>query len=178
MNQILTLAFSACMLLATAQTPLISHKSHSGTSVSYFIDPSSNFGAIYANPEHQLKYNPTKNFKPLNDSVVLMETVDFDQQVLRVDTLINQEKLTPFAFEFKYRDSILKNEVLESKKRRDEQEKQFIKEQMEQQQKLNEIAPAKKKKKSYLLFLFGITGGGMLIMRLFRQNRSIEHSLS
>ncbi|MNY31410.1 hypothetical protein D3C86_1655730 [compost metagenome] len=28
-------------------------------------------------------------------------------------------------------------------------------------------APAKKKKKSYLLFLFGITGGGLLMFRFF-----------
>nr|WP_294860411.1 hypothetical protein [uncultured Fluviicola sp.] len=177
MKGIITFIFAGSALLATAQTPLIAHKSHAGASISYFIEPGSNFGAIEINHEFQLTYNLSKNFKPLNDSVILMETVDFDQQVIRTDTLLNKGKLSPFTFEFKYRDSILKNEVFESKKRRIEQEKQFIKEQMEQQQKLNEPVSSKKKKKSYLLFLFGITGGGMLLMKVFSRSKIIQHSI-
>ena len=44
MKYIITFFFSLPVLLAGAQTPLIAHKSHSGTAADFFIDPNSNFG--------------------------------------------------------------------------------------------------------------------------------------
>lgn len=175
MKGIITLAFTHFITLGMAQTPLIAHKSHSGTTAAFFIDPSSNFGAIRIDMENErplepLKLNTTEHFIPLNDSTMIVETKDFNQQVIKVDTLPNKQRYSDAIFRYKYQDSIRKEEQLkheqELRKQQEEQKKQIEL----QQQQLNET-PKKKEKKSYLLFLFGITGGGMLLIQLFRSSK-------
>lgn len=179
MKLILTLAFAASISIGNAQTPLISHKSHAGSSNSYLI-ASSNFGQIKMefNLENPKPYK-AENFKPLNDSVVILEVTDIEQKVIKVDTLANQNKYSLLIFEFKYKDSIRKKQMEEHYKHEIEQQELLEKQQLESQEQLNqESTPVKKKKKSYLLFLFGITGGGMLLMKLFGRSRITQQSIA
>lgn len=178
MKLIIILAFASSISFGNAQTPLIAHKSHAGSSASYLIASSSNFGAIRIDFDKQLE--PSKpyrveNFKPLNDSVMIMEIIGQDQNIIEIDTLSNKKRLSTNIFHYLYLDSIRKKEVEENYKREIEQEEQLKKQQLESQQQINqETVPAKKKKKSYLLFLFGITGGGMLLMRLFTRSKTTK----
>jgi hypothetical protein len=50
-------------------------------------------------------------------------------------------------------------------------EKEVITPENQTAEPMHEENTPKKKKKSYLLFLFGITGGGMLLMQLFRSSK-------
>lgn len=179
MKGISTLIFAGCMSLANTQTPLIAHKSHSGASAAYFIDPLSNFGRIMEQPfeiQPVKTFQNTKNFIPLNDSTILLEVINLEQKVIETDTLPNKNQYSPMLFKLRYEDSIRKQEQEENYKRELEREEQLKKQELELQQQLNEPAPAKKKKKSYLLFLFGITGGGMLLLRLFRQPKFVQQT--
>lgn len=80
-----------------AQTPLIAHKSHAGTSISYFMDPSSNFGAIKIDLQPEPLINQT--FHPINDSVIVREVLDYEGQIIQRDTLSNKEKYSPLIFQ-------------------------------------------------------------------------------
>lgn len=188
MKLILTIACVWFFSIGNTQTPLIAHKSHAGTSLTFCIDPSSNFGER-RDPERF--FNPIsiyrgENFKPLNDSMIILEVRDFDQKLIKIDTLPNKERFSPILFQLKYQDSIEKEEMLkiyqEQLKREQEQLKQEEeqKKQLElQQQQINEPATSKKKeKKSYLLFLFGITGGGMLLMKLFSRSKNTQQPIA
>ena len=182
MKLILTLLFTYFFLIGNAQTPLIAHKSHTGSSNSYTITSNSNFGAIridFDQPGQQLKPYQSEDFKPLNDSVMILKISDMNQNVIKIDTLPNKEKISSMVFEFRYKDSIRKKEIEENYKQELEYEEELKQQQLESQKQLNqETAPVKKKKKSYLLFLFGITGGGMLLMRLFRKSETIKPSIA
>lgn len=181
MKFILTLAFAYFFTIGFAQTAIIAHKSHAGTSISYLIAFSSNFGAIKVVPEtwddNSIQSKPLEIFIPLNDSVILKRTYptrtpDFNDIDIKTDTLPNKNGYSIFEFRQKYEDSIkqIQQEVYKQ---------QYGKQELKSQQQLNEKAtPAKKKKKSYLLFLFGITGGGMLLMKLFSRSKQTEQSIA
>ncbi len=180
MKFILTLFFAYSILFGNAQTPVISHKSHAGSSANYFIDPSSNFGQIrmdFDGPFQQPKLYKAENFKPLNDSVIILEITDIEQKVVSRDTFPNKEKYSPLVFQARYTDSIQRKEQEEIYKREMEQE-ELLKKQIESQQQLNEPTPVKKKKKSYLLFLFGITGGGFLLIKLVNRSENNKPSIA
>lgn len=168
------LAFAVAISTANAQTPLIFHKSHAGTSISYFIDPSSNYGAIKINPYLEIQEensNPkiTEIFIPLNDSVILKRTAsgrNIDAMEIKTDTLANKNRYSVLEFQHKYKDSIRQSNLKKWSF-------QYA------TQSLNDPAtPTKKKKKSYLLFLFGITGGGMLILKVFGKSRISKTSIA
>jgi hypothetical protein len=182
MKPFILFAFILSLSAGNTQTPLISHKSHAGSSTSYLIASNSNFGAIKIDlhqPPESIKPYRSEKFKPLNDSVIILEIMDIDQNIIQIDTLPNEEKFSPIIFEFRYKDSIRKKEVEENYKREMEQEEQLKKQQLESQQQIKqETTPAKKKKKSYLLFLFGITGGGMLMMKLFTRSKTVKPSIA
>ncbi|MDF3025899.1 MAG: hypothetical protein K0S23_206 [Fluviicola sp.] len=189
MKFFIILAFTAFLSLGNAQTPLISHKSHAGTSGSYLIASSSNFGVRRIDYEKQIeqpkdityerKPYKVENFKPLNDSIMILEVTDLNQQLIEVDTLSNKKRLSTMMFHYVYADSVKKAENLEIYKQEIEKQEQLEKRQLESQQQLNqEATPAKKKKKSYLLFLFGITGGGMLLMKLLARSKHIHSSIA
>lgn len=178
MKLILTLAFAYFFTSGIAQTPLIAHKSHSGSSVDFFIDPSGNFGNIEMPENFQLQIPITyKNFKPLNDSVMILEVTDEYEKVIKVDILPNQNRYSPFVFEFRYKDSIRKKELEDLNLKIEQVEQELKPEQIQSQQEVNPIPP-KKKKKSYLLFLFGITGGGMLLIKLFGKSKVSHPSIA
>ncbi|WP_343632509.1 hypothetical protein [Fluviicola sp.] len=178
MNQIITIIFAGFTILATAQTHLIAHKSHSGSSAGFFIDPNSNFGERIDFNIDTASFYKTKNFIPLNDTLMILRKTDYRKNTIQTDTLLNNQKLSPLAFELRYMDSIRKKELEAEYKRQLEEQEQVQKQQLESRQKLNETTPTKKKKKSYLLFLFGITGGGMLLLRLFRKSTDPKTSIA
>lgn len=186
MHRILTVIFAGFTFLATAQTPLISHKSHAGSSISYFIDPMNNFGD---NP--QLRKNWQKSielsnekFTPLNDSMMLVEVIDFNARVIKSDTLPNTKRYSLVAFKITYQDSIIREarqKLYEEEIKRDQElikQEEEQKKQLELQQKRLNETPKKKEKKSYLLFLFGITGGGMFLIKVFRNSKSTNPSIA
>lgn len=187
MKFINTLLFAGFISLVNAQTPLIAHKSHAGTSASYFIDPSSNFGRREDPPPYfeQPKILINQKFTSINDSTILLELVDPEEKVLRTDTLPNKKKYSTVLFQYYYDDSIGKAErmrIYEEEMKREQElikQKEDQKKQLElQQQQLNGQAPKKKEKKSYLLFLFGITGGGMLLLKVFSRSKVSKTSIA
>jgi hypothetical protein len=171
---------SLCSFAANAQTPLISHKSHSGASHAYLIASSSNFGAIHLGKPNDEKISDYARerrevFVPLNDSVVIKRTFVPDPEgiVFESDTLPNKNKYAVPVFRQKYQDSI--------RQIRQEEGKFLYKEQQPDKQMQNTepvVVPAKKKKKSYLLFLFGITGGGMMLIKLFSKSGNTTPSIA
>lgn len=175
MKGIITTIYAGFTLLATAQTPLIAHKSHAGSSASYFVSASSNFGD---NPQlrdyWQKHYMDQSTFTPLNDSTIILQVKNLNQQVVKADTLSNKSRYSLMQFQIEYLDSIRKErlKLYEEELRKEGElmlQEEEQKKQLElKQQQINDPSTTKKKeKKSYLLFLFGITGGGMLLMRLF-----------
>lgn len=188
MKLIITLALTSSISFGNAQTPLISHKSHAGTSGSYLIVSSSNFGVRRTDinkpierPDpimfEETKTRKVDNFKPLNDSIMILEVTDWNQNIIEIDTLPNKKRLSTNMFHYLYLDSIKKAKQLEGY--RIEKQEQLEKHQLESEQQLNqEATPAKKKKKSYLLYLFGITGGGMLLTKLFGRSKNTNPSIA
>ncbi|MGV3611591.1 MAG: hypothetical protein ACO1N0_11615 [Fluviicola sp.] len=170
------LAFVFLFSLTNAQTPLIAHKSHAGVSISYLIDPSSNFGVIRLSPKQDFETweknslpQKTEVFIPLNDSVILKRTtsgISIGLPEIKTDTLSNKKRYSVFEFQHKYQDSVRKEKLVKWSF-------QYAAHSLNQPS-----APIKKKKKSYLLFLFGITGGGLLFMQLFRSSKSIQPAIS
>lgn len=177
MNQILSGVFAVFVLSVSAQTPLIAHKSHSGTAISFFIEPSTNFGAIKIDLQPEPLINQT--FKPVNDSVIIREVLDYEGQIIQMDTLTNKNRYSPALFKWKYEDSIKREErqkIQEEQLKYDEEQKKQL--ELQQQQINNPSTSKKKEKKSYLFFLFGITGGGMLLMRLFGRSKNTNLSIT
>lgn len=175
MKYLFTLVCTLSGFASIAQTPLISHKSHSGNASSFLIAANSNFGQIRIDLNSQLEQKPLlyQNFKPLNDSVILHEISDLNQKIIQVDTLPNKNRYSSMIFQMKYQDSIQKTTVPEESIQPKQEETQIQPVQTE----LNQT-PVKKKKKSYLLFLFGITGGGMLLMKLFGRSHTTNRSIA
>lgn len=171
------LAFVITASATNAQTPLIAHKSHSGSSDSYFVFASSNFGdnphLRKKSPQELYILSDNETFIPLNDSTIVLEVRNFERQVIKTDTLQNKQRHSPVLFQVLYEDSIRKKKLEENYKleQEQEQEEQIRKQQLESQEQLNTPVPEKKKKKSYLLFLFGITGGGMLLIKLLGRSK-------
>jgi hypothetical protein len=172
------LLFFICFVafVTQAQTAIIAHKSHSGSSADFIIDPSTNFGdpgpsliqiirlndSTYVNVysefsgfiyhdtiRHQINYN-------LNiDSIQKRSYYDQVEYINFKDSPKDLKPKTPGVgiHEFKS-EEIIQNEAP-----------------------VDQPAP-KKKKKSYLLFLFRITGGGMLLMRLFSRSKITQQSIA
>lgn len=188
MHRILTVIFAGFTFLATSQTPLIAHKSHAGSSVRYFIDPLSNFGD---NPHLRKSWQEpvqlsNETFIPLNDSMMVVEVKDFNQKIIKTDTLPNKKRYSALMFKTFYNDSIIREARMKLYEDEIKQQQEQIKQEEEhkkqlelQQQQINEPASSKKKeKKSYLLFLFGITGGGMLLLKIFGKSRISKTSIA
>lgn len=174
MHRILTVIFAGSALLATAQTPLIAHKSHSGAAADFFIDPNTNFG----DPGPQLiqivrlndstyievynsfsgmtyhdtiyKSSPFKHYQKNVDSIYQLESYQHVEYI-NLQNKADSTKVKAPSFRFQ--------KLIETPKTNPEKS---ISEPVQ------EPAP-KRKKRSYLLFLFGITGGGLLMLRLLNR---------
>ncbi|WP_430406930.1 hypothetical protein [Fluviicola sp.] len=159
-----------------AQTAIIAHKSHSGTSVDFFIDPNTNFGE----PGPQLI-----QIVRLNDSTYVNVYSEFSGFIFhdtvrhKIDYNLNIDSLKQPGYYnnieyINFKDSPKDLKPKTPGYRMEEMKSQEI---IPDETPINEPAP-KKKKKSYLLFLFGITGGGMLLMKLFSKSKTTQQSIA
>lgn len=176
--------FIVCMCLTAsisqAQTAIIAHKSHSGTAVDFFIDPNTNFGE----PGPQLI-----QLIRLNDSTYIQVYSEFSGMIYH-DTVRKNSKynyyngdvdsiyLQPHYRHIEYINLQNKADTGHVKTPSLQLHKMIEKTELTPQKPddskpRQEISP-KKKKKSYLLFLFGITGGGMLLIRLFGSSKNTK----
>jgi len=165
MKSILFICLCLSASFIEAQTAIIAHKSHSGTAVDFFIDPSSNFG----DPGPQLI-----QVVRLNDSTYIEVYSEFSG-VIYHDTIRKHRKISTYHEDIDsiYQQEYYKNHVeyINLMNRADTGRiKTPTLIEIKEVQKPNYNRPAqepnpKKKKRSYLLFLFGITGGGLLIFR-------------
>jgi len=182
MKLLLTLVFGSCILLGNTQTAIIAHKSHSGTALDFFIDPSGNFGDPQPIPQ-------LLQIIRLNDSTYVNVYLDTYSSYIYHDTIhsavavnyrLNIDSLKKGDYyhsevefiNFKDSPKDLKPKAPGHQIREVESEKII-----QNETPINGPAP-KKKKKSYLLFLFGVTGGGMLLMRMFSKSRITKPSIA
>ena len=171
--------FILCICLTTsisqAQTAIIAHKSHSGTAINFFTDPNTNFGE----PGPQLI-----QIVRLNDSTYIEVYHSFSGMTYH-DTIRKHRKISTYREDV---DSIYQQEYynhveyINLKNTADTglvkapslQLQQMMIKNTESGPQESDYKPVqepnpKKKKKSYLLFLFGITGGGLLMLRLLNR---------
>jgi hypothetical protein len=172
--------FFACLIgsFSQAQTAIIAHKSHSGTSADFFIDPSTNFGI----PSPQLV-----QVIRLNDSTSI-EVYDNYHGYYEYDTVYNNLFYSNYNLDL---DSIAKSpyhykvEYLNFKKSPKSLKQKPPGNRIQQIEKIQadqlqavpqQEASPKKKKRSALLFIFLITGGGLLLFRFV--NRLFKSQVS
>lgn len=179
MKSILFICLCLSASFVEAQTAIIAHKSHSGTAIDFFIDPSTNFGE----PGPQLI-----QLVRLNDSTYIEVYSEFSG-VIYHDTIRKHRKISTYHEDV---DSIYQLEYYKNYveyinlmnttdtgrvKTPGPQLQKMI--ESKEIQKPNYNRPAqepnpKKKKKSYLLFLFGITGGGLLVFRTLNRMFTLQ----
>lgn len=154
------LVFSICFItsLSQAQTAIIAHKSHSGSAVDFFMDPNTNFGEPGPQLIQVVRINDSTYVHVMSEfsGFIYHDTIRYNSSKAKLlDSLYEHKKNYVELINFKNSPDSLKVKP----PTQDQYNEMKIKPQQE--------ATPKKKKKSYLLFLFGITGGGMLLMRLF-----------
>lgn len=174
MKTIFILCICLTASISQAQTAIIAHKSHSGTAMDFFIDPSTNFG----DPGPQLI-----QIVRLNDSTYIEVYSEFSGFIYH-DTIRKHRKISTYREDV---DSIYQQEYyrhVEYINLKNTADSGRVKTPSLQLQKMIEnTGPSpqesdykpvqepnpKKKKRSYLLFLFGITGGGLLMLRMINR---------
>lgn len=171
--------------ISQAQTAIIAHKSHSGMAVNFVIDPNSNFGepgpqlvqivrlndSTYIQVFQEFsgmiyhdtvrKNSPWGNYNPKVDSIYQQ---GYYKQHIKYINLENNADTGHIQAPSLQLHKIIEKEVITP-------ENQDI-------QPMPEENTPKKKKKSYILFLFGITGGGMLLIRLFSRSKIAKPSIA
>jgi hypothetical protein len=145
-----------------AQTPLIAHKSHSGSAVSYEIDPSANFGMVAPEIQH---------IQIINDSTYVKK-YGFGQTMYQLDTV----KLRLNQIPADLRDSLAKVYhqpiIIDST--------QHIQPQTQEAKPINKrvAKPVNKKKSSSLLFILIFVSAGLLTTKIiesfFKEQKSVE----
>ncbi|WP_343632507.1 hypothetical protein [Fluviicola sp.] len=154
--------------LSQAQTAIIAHKSHSGTASGFSIEAFGNFGIpgrkmvqiVYVNDSTTLNvYTRFGNdFEADTIHSPISYNLNIDSIKKSVPHLQNVEYVN-----FKHSSKSVKSKMPE-KDFKLENSKRIEANPIEQPNPLVTPVPSKKKKKSYLLFLFGITGGGLLVI--------------
>lgn len=175
MKYLLVASFSIFLTQTRAQTALIAHKSHSGSTANFVTVSTSNFGIVKKpHPEGDLNYpkyelkeiTEFNYFEVLNDSVVIKRTSDENQLLISIDTLSNNRKLN--LEEFKTA-NYLQDEVHKTER---------ILKQHKPQTKKEETGVFQTNKKqnppSFLLIFFAVSAVGMIIMRLFRSREQVS----
>jgi hypothetical protein len=145
-----------------AQTPLIAHKSHSGSAVSYEIDPSANFGMVAPEIQH---------IQIINDSTYVKK-YGFGQTMYQLDTV----KLRLNQIPADLKDSLAKVYhqpiIIDST--------QHIQPQTQEAKPINKrvAKPVNKKKSSSLLFILIFVSAGLLTTKIiesfFKEQKSVE----
>lgn len=112
MKQTIILLFALNSQLLMAQTGLIAHKSHSGSSAEYDPNMLSNFGET---PEMHLQHlNPKyliakEDFKRLNDTTIVYTRLNLEDSIMELDTLKHQKNVPDSVLKTSY--SILKEDL-------------------------------------------------------------------
>lgn len=162
--------------ISQAQTAIIAHKSHSGTATDFLIDPSGNFGE----PGPQLI-----QIVRLNDSTYVNVYSEFSGFIYhdtvrdKINYNLNIDSIHQPSYYNRVEYINFKNSPKNLKPKTPGYQIQEIKSQeiIQNETPVDQDVP-KKKKKSYLLFLFGITGGGMLLTKLFRKSKVSHPSIA
>lgn len=163
----LTLTLSSFL---QAQTAIIAHKSHSGTASTFVIDPSGNFGEPPPRLKQVVRLNDTASLEIYGDfgGFHYYDTVYRNPQYSNYNLNIDSINKAHYHFKveylnFKNSPDSLKQQLPGYTPPIEVGNGKII----PQDTPIEQIQenPPKKKKKSYLLFLFGITGGGMLLFR-------------
>lgn len=170
----LMILFSLIGLVSQAQTAIVAHKSHSGSAADFFHDPNTNFGE----PGPQLI-----QIVRLNDSTYIEVYNSFSGMTYH-DTIRKNRKISTYHEDIDsiYQQEYFKHiEYINLKNAADTGRVKAPSLQLQQMIKNTELSPQesdykpvqepnpKKKKRSYLLFLFGITGGGLLMFRILNR---------
>ena len=178
----IAILFFICFIasITQAQTAIIAHKSHAGASADFFIDPSTNFG------DPQAIYKLIQVVR-LNDSTYVNVYMDEYSSYINHDTIhsavnyhLNIDSLKKGDFYHSEVEFInFKDSPKDLKPKTPGYRIQEIKnkEITPNETPIDQTTP-KKKKKSYLLFLFGITGSGMLLIKLFSQSKNTKQSIA
>lgn len=156
------ICFCLSASLSHAQTAIIAHKSHSGAASGFSIDAFGNFGipsrrmvqVVYLNDSTTL--NIYTRYGNEFEADTVHSPIRYD---LNIDSVKkNQPRLQNVEYvNFKHSPKSVKQKQpgFDTEKRNELAPQQLFEPQPE--------AAPKKKKRSYLLFLFGITGGGLII---------------
>ncbi|MNU63822.1 hypothetical protein D3C71_530800 [compost metagenome] len=174
MKQLLLFLTFALSSFLQAQTAIIAHKSHSGTASTFVIDPSGNFGEPAPRLKQVVRLNDTTSLEIYSDfgGFSYYDTVYRNPQYanyeLNIDSLNKGNAYFRVDYiNFKNSPDSLKQQLpgyaQPTRLYKDETIPETIQIEPVQEN------PPKKKKKSYLLFLFGITGGGMLLFRILNR---------
>lgn len=172
MNQFLLITILSFSWLSQAQTAIIAHKSHSGAASTFVIDPSSNFGEPPPRLSQVIRLNDTASILVYYDygSGYIYDTTYrhpyFSNYELNIDSANSNRYFQVDYINFKHSPDSLKPKIPT------QPVKIHVKENTSENQKIVQPVKenaSKKKKKSYLLFLFGITGGGMLLFRIMNR---------
>lgn len=169
MKTILFLCSTLCLTAICAQTPLISHKSHSGTAINYFIDPNSNFGI----DETTTYGEKTFEYVPLNDKQVVRNIKNVFNYPIQVDTLRKPKRMSYERFTEKDLKKIQKKLSKEESKANADREKAQRK-----QEKAEDVPVNFQKKRntpSFLLIFFAVSALGMIVMRLFSRRTHVTN---
>lgn len=169
MNHFFTLACLVLSLAVNAQTPIISHKSHSGSSMDYFIDPSANFGIPSPKLIQVIRVNDSVCVNVYSEygGTIFHDTLytrtSYDLNIDSVQTQSYRKNVEYVNFKHSPKNAKPKlpgNQQMQSEQMYSD----------ELQPEPQQEAPAKKKKKrSALLFIFLATGGGLITFRFFNR---------
>ncbi|WP_294675462.1 hypothetical protein [uncultured Fluviicola sp.] len=182
MHRILTVIFAGFAFLSATQTPLIAYKSHSGTAADFSNEAFGNFGIpsrkmiqiVYVNDSTALKVYT--RFGNEFEADTIHSPISYNLNIDSIKTVAPYLRNVEYV-NFKHSPKSAKSKIPE-KEVKLENSKNIEANPMEQANPLTAPTPSKKKKKSYLLFLFGITGGGMLLMKLFRPSKKNNPSIA
>ncbi len=149
-----------CSLVASVhafcQTPIIAHKSHSGSKATFFVDPNTNFGQIMM-PEDLERRRVMANPLPKNTPNIYIDTMVINDSV----SVVNHKT---------YHQKIVKQEtIVTPKKSSGNNQGQTNQDQKTKKSGKTLFKQKHQTKHSYLLFLFGFTFGGLFLTRIFKR---------
>mgnify|MGYP006182332927 CR=1 FL=1 len=162
MKTILLLSICLIGYFSHSQTAIIAHKSHSGTEMDFFTDPSTNFGE----PGPQLI-----QIVRLNDSTCVHVYSEFSSGFIYHDTV---RERTRYELNIDSVKETQNNRVeyvnfKHSPKSAKAKKPGNLIQLQEQPAELQQETPAKKKKRNALPFIFFVTAGGLLVFRFFNR---------
>lgn len=182
MKTIFILCICLTASISQAQTAIIAHKSHSGTATDFSAEAFGNFGIpsrkmvqiVYVNDSTTL--NIYTRFGDEFEADTIHAPISYNLDIDSIKTAVPYLRNVEYV-NFKHSPQSAKSKIHEKGSELKNSE-QIEANPIKQPNPLTTPVPSKKKKKSYLLFLFGITGGGMLLMKLFGRSKVTKPSIA